>query len=341
MSSLKTRNCSIDLFRYVCAVLVIAIHTHPLADVSAFAESVIFNVLTRVGVPFFFAVAGYFYIQKLEKGQKPLWSYLKRLVLTYFLWSCIYYLVNFIEFGHNNVIGFAADCVLKFFLLGSYYHFWFFPAMIYTVLLTTLLYKLKLQKFLIPLSVVFYLLGCLGASYYGLGAKIPVFNLLLNFSQFQALRRILFTGFPFFVLGHIIHKVQHPPLIRKPSTLYLCTVLAALLWFGEVTLVNHFALQRDTVITLGLYLFVGFILLLLFKHPLPRYRALSEKCRVLANFSYYSHPLFILALETLSASVLPFSISETPLFLLTVLLTAVFGWVLAVWNNKWANYFVN
>lgn len=212
MSSLKTRNCSIDLFRYVCAVLVIAIHTHPLADVSAFADSVISGVLTRVGVPFFFAVAGYFYIQKLEKGQKPFWGYLKRLVLTYFLWSCIYFLINFIQWGHKNVIGFCADCVYKFFLLGSSYHFWFFPAMIYTVLLTTLFYKLKLQKFLIPISILFYLVGCLGASYYGLGAKIPFLNTFLDFSHFHTIRRILFTGFPFFVLGHIIHKVQHPPL---------------------------------------------------------------------------------------------------------------------------------
>lgn len=30
----KSRNCSIDIFRYVCAILVVVIHTIPFGDIS-------------------------------------------------------------------------------------------------------------------------------------------------------------------------------------------------------------------------------------------------------------------------------------------------------------------
>lgn len=65
----KERNNSIDIFRYLCAVMVIAIHTHPFSEVNEELGYLCTQVLPRIAVPFFFAIAGYFYIQKIEKNQ--------------------------------------------------------------------------------------------------------------------------------------------------------------------------------------------------------------------------------------------------------------------------------
>lgn len=80
----EERNSSIDIFRYICAIMVIAIHTHPFMEISEKCGYVFTQITPRIAVPFF-AAAGYFYIQKLEKNEKPFWMYIKRLLITYFI----------------------------------------------------------------------------------------------------------------------------------------------------------------------------------------------------------------------------------------------------------------
>lgn len=81
----KQRNCSIDIFRYVCAVLVVAIHTQPFSDLHTGLGFVFTQILPRIAVPFFFLVAGYFYTGKLESGKPCFLPYVKRLFITYFI----------------------------------------------------------------------------------------------------------------------------------------------------------------------------------------------------------------------------------------------------------------
>lgn len=114
----KVRNCSIDIFRYVCAVLVVGIHTHPLSDFNYEAGYIFSDIVPRIAVPFFFAAAGYFYIQKLESGKKP----------------------------------FLASCAYRFLVTGTYEHFWFFPALLFAVCFTTLLFQLGGKRLLVPFS---------------------------------------------------------------------------------------------------------------------------------------------------------------------------------------------
>ena len=51
---------ALDDFRLIAAVLVIAIHTSPLASVSAIGDFWLTRVLARIAVPFFFMVTGKF-----------------------------------------------------------------------------------------------------------------------------------------------------------------------------------------------------------------------------------------------------------------------------------------
>lgn len=125
----KLHNNSIDLFRLLCAVMVISIHTAPLSDVSAELGDLSTNVLPRIAVPYFFATAGYFYICQLEEGKAPMRPYLKRIVTTYLIWSIPYWLISFLTWGYRNPISFTYECIYSFFINGSSYHFWFFPAL--------------------------------------------------------------------------------------------------------------------------------------------------------------------------------------------------------------------
>ena len=56
---------SIDVFRLVCAIMIVSIHTQPLSDINSFAGYFASGIITRFAVPYFFVVSGYFYYDKL------------------------------------------------------------------------------------------------------------------------------------------------------------------------------------------------------------------------------------------------------------------------------------
>ena len=61
------RNNSIDIFRLICAVLVIIIHTRPFEDQNELLGYIVVQILPRIAVPFFFCVSGYYYFHALKK----------------------------------------------------------------------------------------------------------------------------------------------------------------------------------------------------------------------------------------------------------------------------------
>lgn len=329
MAGAKARNCSIDIFRYFCAILIVIIHTNPMADYGANISFGVSQILPRIGVPFFFAVAGYFYTQKLEKGQKVFLSYIKKLFTTYFIWSCVYLLVEFISWGHGQIKGFVVTSALNFLVKGSYYHFWFFPALIISVCIVTLIYKLRLQKLLFPLGLILYAVGCIGCSYYSIGIKIPLLSQLYGFSEFLVIRRIFFMGLPFFICGQFVNKIRSKALKIGNAKLFVLLTAAIAVWFAEIILVVKMGLQQNIIITFGLFPLLVVVMLFLLKNPLPKLRKLSEKCRILANFTYYSHPLIMLVIKTFIASV-----PNLVMFVSTVIVAAVIGLVLSKFSNN-------
>lgn len=334
----KQRNCSVDLFRYIAALMVVAIHTHPFVDINTNLGFVFTEMVTRIGVPFFFGIAGYFYIQKLESGQKVFWSYIKRLLTTYSLWTVLYYALDFVQYGHKDIGAFIRDGIFYYFVSGSRGHFWFFPAIIYSVCLITLLYKAGAKKWIIPLGILCYLVGSLGSTYYTLGVQIPVLGQLFRMQEWVTFRRILLTGFPCMGGGYLVYLLQKR--VSDPRKITIAWIGTTLLWLGEVVVVKVLGLYRDVVTPTFLYLHLITTLLFLLCHPMPKAAALANRCRVTANFTYYSHPFVIICINTLSGVVLGRQFSETIMCLLTIGICTVAGLIICKWNNKFINHFV-
>lgn len=331
MSELKSgsRNCSIDIFRYFCAILIVIIHTHPFENYGANINYITSQIITRIGVPFFFAVAGYFYTQKLDKGQKIFVSYIKKIFTTYFIWSCVYFLIEFITWGYGQIKGFIVSGFIDFFIKGSYYHFWFFPALIISVCAVTLFYRLKLKKLIIPAGLFLYAIGCFGCSYNTIGIKIPLLSSLYNFSDFLVIRRIFMMGLPFFICGYIVNRIRERNITLNNKTLSALLCTAFIIWLAEIYLVLRMEWQDNIIITFSLFPLVIAVMLILLNNPLSDLNNISEKCRILANFTYYSHPLVMLIIKTVNGT--------TPrlfMFILTVVITAVIGLVLSKFKNN-------
>lgn len=322
-----TRNASIDLFRFICAIMVVAIHTHPFQEINPSLHTVFSMILPRIAVPFFFCTSGFFYINKLLDGKKIFVPYFKKLITIYCAWSTIYIGSNFFRHvvtGKVAPVSFIKDTLFTFFINGSEYHFWFFPALIFSVCITTLFYKLKIFKALLPTSIVLFLIGCLGCSYYALGNKIPILSLLFNHPQFTTIRRIFFMAIPFFVCGHFVSLIKEKLTLKNRSTIVF-TAISAILFFSEILILTYFKIQREIVITPFLYIMLVFIMLLLLKNPLPKFEKLSNKSKFISDFTYYSHPLIISLVSYAFSNVFRITITETPLFFITIIISFILG----------------
>ena len=172
--------------------------------------------MPRIAVPFFFAIAGYYYIKKITNEaevniKKEFWSYVKKLLLVYSLWSIIYIIIKFFQ-GLNEgveITSFLKQIVLDYFINGSYYHLWFFPALFFAIIVVTFFVKIRKIKILAYISIVLYIIGCLGCSYFEIGNQIPFIKELINFSKFTLIRRIVLMGLPFFTMGYFINQLQN------------------------------------------------------------------------------------------------------------------------------------
>ena len=86
MMTEKERNTGIDLMRLIAALMVVAIHTYPLASLSETGDFLVTRVLCRVAVPFFFMVTGYYVLPgclKKGKGSRKLAGWFQKTSLLY------------------------------------------------------------------------------------------------------------------------------------------------------------------------------------------------------------------------------------------------------------------
>lgn len=166
---------ALDGFRWVAALLVVAIHTSPLSGVNPEADFRLTRVLGRVAVPFFFMTTGCFMAVHLRDG-----TWLRRQL-------------HRLDFG---------ACLRALLLNGTFYHLWYLPAAMLGLCIAWALLRAGGMKLALAVSGALYALGLLGDSYYGLIAGTPLNGLYaLLFRCFDQTRNGLFFAPVFLVLG--------------------------------------------------------------------------------------------------------------------------------------------
>lgn len=334
---MKERNASVDIFRIICAIMVVSIHTGPLAELGHNWWYVTVQILPRIGVPFFFCTMGYYYIASLLRGQCKFWQTMKRLLITYGLWSIIYYIpdVKMVLSGSVSLSGFLNNCLRHFLIYGSREHFWFFPAVFFSIIVSTMFAKIGKIHWLAGISIIAYVLGLLGCSYYGIGNSIPIISAFINWSRFDLVRRIVLMGFPFFMMGYFLQKVNRDKL--KNKWLVMLEIIYLVGFFIEIIMVNVKSIQVNVYVTIFLYLLLFNTMLFLLKNPMVQYRNVAIVTRDLSNFMYYSHPLFMLGINVIFMYVLERKASGTELFFMTLVCSGMMGYILHKLDNKYLN----
>lgn len=200
----------VDWFRLPAALLVIAIHTAPLSGISPGLDAAVTYGLGRLAVPFFFMTTGYFLIGPCllgKKGSRERYGRFEiRMLILYGAASVLYLPVAWYA---GNLPKTPRELMQMVLFDGTFYHLWYFPALLLGGRIARGLGRLGKEKAL-ALAGGLYLAGLLGDSYYGLTAQIPLLK-----AGYEALFQImgytrngLFFAPLFLLLGAYMKKPE-------------------------------------------------------------------------------------------------------------------------------------
>ena len=157
----------LDFFRIISALLVVAIHTSPLASLNANADLILTRIIARCAVPFFLMVTGYFslprYLFYKSENLKPMFHFIIKSLYLYAVAIILYLPVN-IYAGHFKNAA-AADIIRILIFDGTFYHLWYLPASVLGITIVILLGRKLNRGGLLAVCIILYFIGIEGEIY--------------------------------------------------------------------------------------------------------------------------------------------------------------------------------
>lgn len=147
---------SIDLFKFVMSLFVVAIHTNPMADMTPGIAANLLSDLLNLAVPFFFIESGFLLGQKLssictdEHSILEIRNYRNRILKMYLIWSAIYMplaAAHYILQG-DSFIRSVLLYINGLFFLGEHYNswiLWYLLSTVYSLIFIEILLRHKVK----------------------------------------------------------------------------------------------------------------------------------------------------------------------------------------------------
>lgn len=218
------RNQVLDASKAIAAYFVVLLHIR----FPGMAGELV-NAFARYAVPFFFLISGYFcFYAKKEDTLKKMPGKVKHIMLLmavsfpfYIIWEGIMEILE-----GKDALEWMGQLVspetLKEFLLYNYsspvkWHLWFLPALLYCYLLFWVMEKYQLRSlayWMAPILLACHFFMEEGSVFTGKEFRVMEF------------RNFFFTGFPFFMLGHLFHRKKE--WIRKAIPKTACITMASI-----------------------------------------------------------------------------------------------------------------
>ena len=307
-----------DAFKWLAAFLVVAVHTSPLESIWPYGDFLLTRIIARLAVPFFFMLTGYFTVQ-VKKTEK-------KLLLLYLGVTCLYLPVQIYKYMGGET--FTAGRILKdIFFDGTFYHLWYLPACMLGLVLMTLFLKCGKEN-AVAISILLYVIGLLGDSYFGLVRLSPVLSKVYDgmFTCFSYTRNGIFMAPLFLLLGRLFReqekKGKQNKNKEKELILFLCSFV---LMIQEALLLHNTDWQRHD----SMYLFLPLCSYHLFaflrcvnERDLPSERSGKRADSLWLKgpmYIYFLHPLVIILVRgCVKVIKMPALVECSPLYYLCV-----------------------
>lgn len=283
----------IDIFRLLAALLVIAIHTSPLASYSLYGDFLLTRIAGRVAVPFFFMASGFFLYNSKGRNLDRLLFFVKKTAVLYGVSILLYLPVNWYA-GYFKEKHLAFRMLKDIFIDGTMYHLWYLPAAITGSIISFACLKFLGMKKAFILTALLYLVGLMGDSYYGIAAAWPVMGSFYKglFGVMDYTRNGFFFAPFFFLLGAAFRKYKNLE-VKRDKWIFAVLLLAMA---AEGTLLRRAGVMRHDSMYLMLPAVMFFLFLILLKRKGRQYRSFREISMVV----YIIHPLVIIGLRGVS-----------------------------------------
>ena len=293
----RTAYTGIDEFRLAAALLVITIHTSPLASCSETGDFFLTRVIARVAVPFFLMASGFFLISQYARDAGRLWAFLKKTAVLYGISIAVYLPLNLYN-GYFSGKHFLPELIKDLIFDGTMYHLWYLPAsMLGAGIAWYAVRRLGFKKALI-VTLGLYAAGLLGDSYYGIAEKLPILSVFYQnlFEITDYTRNGIFFAPVFLVMGGM---AAEEAARGESLSLRICGAglgVSFLLMSCEGLLLRELGIQRHD----SMYLFLPPCMYFLFRLLLFRQGSRKERIRTWALLIYIIHPMMIVGVRLLA-----------------------------------------
>lgn len=281
----------IDYVRFIASLLIIAIHTSPLASFSETGDFILTRIVARVAVPFFFMTSGFFLISRYAYDNSKLWRFIKRNALIYGAAMLIYIPVNIYN-GYFRMDHLLPNIIKDIVFDGTLYHLWYLPASIVGAAIAWCLVRKFGYQTALSVTAILYVIGLFGDSYYGLSEKIGIlggfYNLIFQISDHT--RNGIFFAPVFFVLGGLIADDRQKVVLRKSICGF---VISLVLLFIEALTLHFCNLQRHD----SMYIFLLPCMYFFFQIILHFKGKRIVWLRTSSLIIYVIHPMMIVAVR--------------------------------------------
>ncbi len=215
---------NLDILKYISAILIIILHLRPFINYSNELDLAFNNIITRICVPIFFLITGYFVAKKEKDNKDYISNYIKKLIPLYLVWSAIYIPVllgTIIKYippicSYISTLNIPIPLLITLIIIliplallialvytGVYYHLWYFPATILSLLVLKKWKKKFNIKYLLGISFILLLFGAT-ETYWGVIPKSIQQLLSYYYKIFFTTRNFLFFGLFYVVFGYYI-----------------------------------------------------------------------------------------------------------------------------------------
>lgn len=311
----------LDRYRLIAAFLVIAIHTSPLMSLNENADFFLTRIFARMAVPLFLIITGRYVSAKFwerdsegkDNSVAVLLRFLKKIAILYGI-AIVLYLPVGLYAGHYKEV--TVTGILRMLVFdGTFYHLWYFPACMLGMVIVWICSRIGKEHFSITflITIILYILGLLGDSYYGLTTQIPALKTMYDgmFQVFSYTRNGIFLVPIFLMIGVWFAKVEQENTAqndiywdaseakqwnRKRAGLGLLISLALMT-------VEGFALHAaDWQRHDSMYVMLPIVMVFLYIWICAKPQEPSKQLRSLSTWIYILHPAVIVVVHALPGS---------------------------------------
>lgn len=319
----------LDIGKFLCAVLIICAHFA--SEMAKFPTLLdyCFSIYI-IAVPFFFACSGFLFFKKWlsldKKAQRTyLISYQKRIWTMYGLWTVVYMIFVVESWIRKGTFGIAQ--FLKWahmaLVIQTYATIWFLPALAIGVAITCFLVSRFSKRTVTIVSIILYVFGMLGYSYYFLIEGTPLENIMDAYLLiFKTTRNGLFNAVPLVFMGFLVADKETEPSRKEFGKYFFLTIVSLVLLATECFILK---LKFDITgmdICIFLVPFTYFFLNCLVKVEL-KYNIAWLWCRKLSLLMFVSQRLFLSALPAVLPALFNVLYGNSCIGMLVVLLLII------------------